>query len=283
MIIASRQLYFFAISVVALVMQIQSSEADVVTIANASFESPVLSDGIFVSSPSLASQGGHGWTTGEGLYNPPSNTYLNAGGNGTPTGADGSQVGFVNGPVGGLVQSLVGLDGIGGNSDDPLLTPQTTYTLTASVGRRLIGNQYGLDVFGGYELRMLAGMTVIGTATDAALQTEGVFLDRMLVVDSSTLDQALIGQPLSIQLRIAQTPNGGVTDFDNVRLDADFAPVPEPSTFGLMTLGLAEWCLGTRRRRAESKKYETHAHAKLMNLRLLKRSQTQSRHHRHVR
>jgi hypothetical protein len=219
MVIPSKLSCLLALTVVTLGIHVRSSRAEMITVANASFELPELTDGNFVSSPSLANQGGYGWTTGEGLYNPPSNTYLNAAGSGTPMGADGIQVGFVNGAVGALEQELFGVDGIGGNSDDPLLAPRTMYILTVAVGRRLQGNQYGVDAFGGYELRMLAGSTLIGLEFDDAIQEEGVFVDRTLIVDSSTLDPALLGQPLTIQLLIAQS-SSGVTDFDNVRLEA---------------------------------------------------------------
>ncbi len=94
------------------------------------------------------------------MYNPPANTYATAGGNGTPTGAHGSQVAW---SVGGSVfQTLAGPDMTLGNGDDPLLASATTYALTVSIGARLPGNQYGIDTFGGYEIQLLAGSTTTG-------------------------------------------------------------------------------------------------------------------------
>ena len=92
-------------------------------VANAGFELPVFSDGVF-GLLFLPQQGCHGWTfSNSGLYNPPANTYSAAGGNGTPNGAEGIQVAFSTLRVANTIaQRLYGPDNIFGNGDDPLLT-----------------------------------------------------------------------------------------------------------------------------------------------------------------
>lgn len=214
--------------VVLLAAQTAYAQATSIWVANASFELPVYADGQF-GSPFLNQQGGYGWSfSNSGIYNPPANTYSAAGDNGTPNGAHGIQVGYsLLGVSNATLQRLIGPDDILGNSDDPILTASSVYSLTISIGARLPGNQYGIDPFGGYTFQLLAGSTVIAQETNAFTPAPGSFADRTITVDTDTLNSSLLGQPLVISF--ASTFSNAVTDFDNVRLTVTTA-VPEPVT-----------------------------------------------------
>jgi hypothetical protein len=201
-----------------------------VLIANPSFETPAYTDGGFAALVNPALQGAHGWTFGDssGIYNPPAADYTGAGGGGIPTGADGSQVGWVFG-FGDyvIVQRLAGADGMPGNGDDPKLEPFTIYTLTAAVGQRAPGNTFAATN-GGYDIQLRAGgsvsSSIVAQETDAVTLTPGAFIERTIVWDSALADPGLYGEPLWILLRKTIINASADTDFDNVRLDATFVP-----------------------------------------------------------
>jgi hypothetical protein len=202
-------------------------------VANPSFELPTFADGGFTSlAIPPSAQGGYGWTftDASGIYNPPAIDFTGAAAAGTPSGADGSQVGFSANRYP-IFQRLAGQDGIAGNADDPLLTPLTTYKLTLSVGQRLAGNMYG-TVYGGYSFELIAGLgaeaTVIAQEIDAVAPPPGTFVDRTITVDSTSLNSSLYGLPISIRMAEILPGATAATDFDNVRLDA--VTIPEVST-----------------------------------------------------
>ena len=190
-----------------------ASAQTVVFIANPSFESPALADGSLQLS-------GSGWDTAA-MYNPTTSQYATAGGNGTPTGADGSQVGYVYGAFSSDTQILRGADGTLGTADDPLLEPNQVYTMTIAVGQRLD------FAYGGYEFELGAynpgtnGYTTLASQADLFTPAAGTFQDATLSFDSNTANPSLYGQNLEIRLT---NTNENATDFDNVRL----AVVPEP-------------------------------------------------------
>ncbi len=221
---------------IAALLSLAPSYGAMIPVGNHSFESGTLSDG---ATQNLTQGAPWDWSqspagTFSGFYNPTSGHYASAGGAGTPTGADGSQLGFAFKYGATAFQTLRGNDGILGNADDPVLTALTHYTLTLAVGHRLVGNPSGNFPFGTLEITLLAGSTVIGQDSVGS-PAPGQFVDQFISVDSSTLDSALYGQALSIRLRQTAIPDS-VADFDNVRLNA--TPVPEPSTalFGVVCL-----------------------------------------------
>ena len=98
--------------------------------------------------------------------------------------------------------------------------------MTVSIGGQAApGDQYGIDLFGGYYLQLFAGNTLIAQETNAFTPSAGTFADRTITVDSATLDPSLYGQSLAIFM--ASTFSNAVTDFDNVRLTVTTS-VPEP-------------------------------------------------------
>lgn len=216
-------------------------QAAPIAIANPSFEAPVQVDGGYDFLLPPNQQGTYGWTIGDsaGIYNPTALDYATAGGNGTPAGADGSQVGFVFGFGDYTIeQQLAGPDEILNNGDDPVLAANAIYRLTVAVGQRQIGNQYGAT-YGGYDFMLIAGIgvdaKVIARETDAVTPTPGTFVDRTIVVDSATLDPSLYGLPLTILLRKTVQNATADTDYDHVRMDAEI--VPEPTSLVLVLLG----------------------------------------------
>jgi hypothetical protein len=210
---------------------VQFCQGAPLTIHNPSFEAPVFTDGNYHFLIAPAAQGTYGWFISDGafIYNPTALDYATAGGDGTPSGADGSQISgiFQFGDYA-IYQPLAGADGVLGNGDDPVLMPNTTYSLTVAVGQRHVENQFRVT-YGGYDIQLIAGTlgigtTIIGRETDAVVPPPGTFVDRTIVVDTATLDPGLYGQPLTVLLRktiINQTAN---TDFDNARLDAVALP-----------------------------------------------------------
>jgi hypothetical protein len=196
-------------------------------VANASFEKPPMIDAAFNVGPGYAQQGGYGWGwnvplgTGAGTFNPPANTYNGAASDNPAVGGDGAHAAYVYDTFNFAFQQLAGPDGTPGNADDPLVTRGTIYRLTVGVGQRLPGSQYGNFPFGGYDIQLLASnnsvFTIMGQETNAAAIPAGEFTNRTIEVDSSTLAAGLYGQALYI--RLGTTVAGGITDFDNVRLE----------------------------------------------------------------
>src|SRR5690242_16912850 len=107
-------------------------QANPVTITNPSFETPTISsDGSFVTASGASGTDFNGWgwvkTTGSsfqdyGIENPSSGEYTGASGSGTPLGADGINVCFLNQGISSGVCDIF--------QDIGILMPNTTYTLT---------------------------------------------------------------------------------------------------------------------------------------------------------
>jgi hypothetical protein len=217
-VIASSWIYTFATAPV---------QAVPLAIANRSFESPAYSDGGYAFLIPPSGQGMWGWVIDDGsfIYNAQAGDYAGAGGNGTPQGADGSQVGGVFGFGNyAISQRLVGADLTAGNSDDPVVEPGTVYTLTVSVGQRAIGNPFG-NTWGGYDIQLLAGADrngiVIGQETDVQIPPPGEFVTRTITIMCPTFTISdIVGQPLTVLLRKTTVSATATVEYDNVRLDA---------------------------------------------------------------
>jgi len=184
-----------------------------VMLANASFESLGLSDGTVVGTPA-----GIDWrfaataSTFRGVFNPAADTYVGAGGSGTPQGADGDEVAYLYNNGGAfervyLYQTLA-----------TTLMPDVTYTLTVAVGNRLPTNPYGPSTWGGYRVELMAGNEVIASERDQLTPVAGTFEDVSISVWSRTVPPRLLGQVLTVRLSITGENALDSTDFDDVRL-----------------------------------------------------------------
>ena len=172
----------------------QLSLAANVPIANAGFEDVVLT----CTGPNCYSLGNIGAWTGTGSFSTfkptvgPGGTFPS----GIPEGVNVAAVGDSNGS-GVVVQTLA-----------ITLQPNTTYTVTFSVGSR---TDYA---FSGYSVELLAGSTTV--ASDSSLApAPGTFATGRIVY-SSTNTSPLLGQSLAIRLT-GNLP--GQADFDQISLD----------------------------------------------------------------
>lgn len=127
------------------------------------------------------------------------------------------------------------------------LQPNTAYTLTVTEFQRF-GTGLASATTAGSLIQLLAGSTVIASATDNTGPGAAVSADQVAFLANSNLFSGLFGQALAI--RITTTVNGTstilATDWDNVRLDATV--VPEPTTIALVSAALV---LATFRRRKQ--------------------------------
>ena len=101
-----------------------------------------------------------------------------------------------------------------------VLTAGTTYTLSFNVAKRT-------DLNGSYDVRLLAGTTVLESTSGSMTLTDMSESDGFVFTPDGS-HAALLGQTLAIQLAGSTQPH-----YDNVILTA----VPEPSTTALLGLG----------------------------------------------
>lgn len=210
------QKYVIASAIVLSLVNLSS--ADVITINNASFESPALTDGGFVA-------GIPGWTTtgaGSGVFNPTTTQFPGE-------APDGENTAFSN--DGDDIFQVLG----------DTLTANYRYELQVDVGDRLD------SAFPGYSVQLLAGGVVLAEDVNS-LAPSGGFLTSTVIYKALDGD-AQLGQTLAIRLNNlgSPTPSNVQVNWDNVRLDAAF--IPEPSTLGMMLLaGVGISAFSLRRR-----------------------------------
>ena len=147
-----------------------------------------------------------------GAFNPGSDSYTGADGTGAPTGGEGDEV--------------LSLESSGGDTSlgwayqltSTTLEPGMAYNLEVAVGQRLPGNSRGTIAYGGYELQLLAGNRVIAASSNQVTPIPGTLATDLLVVATDDLEDAPLGSPISIRMRMTWSDPGAATDFDWVRL-----------------------------------------------------------------
>jgi len=223
-----------------------TARADLVTILNSSFESPVTAPATFTGAQASGPMGWSVYNSGAtnnqrffGVWNPATtNSFV---GGGAP---DGANVGVVflqnttNLAEAGLRQTLA-----------DTLQLSTKYTLTVEVGNFSPADPgpFNFTGFPGYRIDLLAGSALIASDNNTLAPAEGFFATSIVTFTTGS-SHANAGQALGIRLVSLNGP-GTEVNFDNVRLDA--AAVPEPSVFILGGIGMMGLLL--KRRRVEIK------------------------------
>ena len=194
---------------------VSPSDAVPLSIVNAGFETPTLSDNQFSNNIMP------GWTGTDlrsdsfGVWNPPSDMF-------PAESPEGLNVGFLE--RGAVFQTL-----------PHLLVPNTAYLLTLSVGQ----NARTSDTF--YVVELLAGATVLASVGSPD-PGPGEFVPISLSY-TALASNIQLGQPLQIRIRTDDlAEDGSEISFDGVRLDANPAPVPQPATLALVVGSLATAC-----------------------------------------
>ena len=176
-----------------------------VPIVNSGFELPLQTDGMFTLTPNTAV----GWLhdAGAGVWNPSAAQAYSG------NAPEGQNVAYSNGAS--LSQTLL-----------TLFAANTTYTLTAQVGHR------GDAAFPGYRVQLLEDAVVLAECVTCVTPSANSFsLSTVTFTSGPSVPTALLG----IRLVSSDTQ----TDFDDIKLDASPAPVPEPGTLFLIGAGLA--------------------------------------------
>jgi len=210
-----------------------AANAASVTINNSSFETPSLTTDGSNSDSGSGSGVLSGWNyvamngasfESFGIENPLATAYTGASGSGTPSGANGTNVVYLNNNNTGLSTSIF--------QDVGLLQTNTTYTLTVAIGQRLD------RVNGSVQVGLLNGAS---GATD--IWTAGTLLNSTTGVSSvvGTFQDFQVtfttGATVSNDLYVAARYVGdgkAQGSLDNVRLDATASAIPEPSSYAAL-------------------------------------------------
>lgn len=250
----TRRLHFILLC--GLATTLPSARAVLLTIQNAGFESPYISNNTFnVNAPGPLGWSAYGSINHNnrsiGVVNPTGSTLY-------PGGApEGRNVGVVflldnannqaqfAGIESGLVQTL-----------SVTLQTNTRYTLTLEIGNmaNAVPNpqpptEVTFTGFPGYRVDLLAGGQVIASDNNSLLPAEGTFLTSQFDI-SIGASHALAGQALGIRLVNLNAGPGVEVNFDDLRLDA--TAIPEPATATSLA-GAAMLALALLRRRKFSR------------------------------
>lgn len=183
-----------------------------VSIQEKSFETLGLADGV------TSTQALGGWVYPDMRHilpfvmNPDDQTYTGAAGSGVPSGADGDEI--------------LSLENTGGDPSlgwvyqtmPTTLEANKTYDVSVAVGHRSPTNTRGTTAFGGYEIQLMAGNTVVVTDTNAVSPIPGSFKNAVLTYDSSHSPSSLIGSALTVRMRMTWHTANSATDFDKVEI-----------------------------------------------------------------
>lgn len=221
-----------------------SANAASVLINNHSFETPVIAgDNSFQLATTKPSGTFNGWTyviqTGGGfqdfgIENPGSGQYTGAATTGTPVGADGTNIAWMNQSITGGTVNIF--------QDVGALLPDTVYTLTVAIGQRLdrVNGAPTISLINAASGTTDPGLFTILNSTTGVSGVAGEFQDFTVTFTT--------GSGVSGNLFVGASYTGDGTiqaSVDNFRLDA--TAVPEPGSGMLALCGVAA-ALGYRRR-----------------------------------
>ena len=211
----------------ALFFAASAAHGQIITVPNASFESP--------SSPAQTSKSPNiipGWVfdvQGNSQYGTMTTHSANFTSSGT---SSGNNYATINNDYPGVTDTLTSAESLG------TITPVTQYTLTVAIGNRVGTGLY--DDPGNVTINLLANGVPFATQeiTNGTVPN-GTFEDFSLTYTTSNSD-SIIGESLEIQMTtLPEESNAYQAGFDNVRLDA--SPViaaPEPTTWVLLASGI---------------------------------------------
>lgn len=217
-----------------------SANAASVLINNHSFETPTLAGDAEAGLATKPSGTFNGWgyfmATGSsfqdfGIENPNGGAYTGAVGSGTPMGADGTNVVFLNQGISGGIINIF--------QDVGVLLPNTQYTLTVSIGQRLDrvngSATIGLINAAFGESNAWATGTLLNSTT-AVSSVSGSFQDFTTTFTTGSVVDG------NLYIGAQYVGDGTIqASIDNFRLEA----IPEPTSAALLALG----ALGALRRR----------------------------------
>jgi lysophospholipase L1-like esterase len=209
-------------------------------LGNAGFEGLSVGDNSLASTP--AEQGWIFSSTGSedaGIFNPGTADYPGSSGTNSPIGGEGANVAYtynkqalLTGADFATIQQTVGA----------FLEAHALLNVKVAIGQRLAGDSYQ-STYGGYNVELLAGNTIIGSDSNTITPAAGTFADASFSVVSDALDPSLLGQPLSIVLMQTSKAQFAATDFDNVRFTSTpGATLHSPFLKGPGVIGFAMDC-----------------------------------------
>ena len=137
------------------------------------------------------------------------------------------------GPQALLMQTtLIGLGGSVSQTTGTLLTLNSTYTLTVAVGNP------GTGSFQGYLLSLLAGTNTLATQSLSNVPS-GTFVNESLSFLAGPAVASLVNLPVTVVLSAPPSVvAGSAVAFDNVQLDVETVPEPNPAKAVAAGLGL---------------------------------------------
>ena len=185
-----------------------------VTILDPGFDATSLANGDQAAGPGTIG----GWTfagtagASMGVRNPTAASYSGAAGNGTPTGADGANIAYLAVPAGAAdsAQAFQVLP--------DTLRRYSRYWLSVAVGSPLDAAPGAVSPFDGAVFELWAGTTVIAQGTCSSVWKKGEFFDLLGVAISDQLPESLLGQALSIHVKLGAGDVARSVHFDHVRL-----------------------------------------------------------------
>ncbi len=184
------------------------------TLPDPGFEATALADGAIATGPGVLGGWTFAGTAGAtlGVLNPTAADYPEAAGNGTPLGADGANVAFLAVPAGDADSAHVF------QALPDTLRTYSRYWLQLGVGSPSNAAPEAVSPFDGARFELRAGSTVIAQGVCGSHWEVGRFFDLQIFATSDQLPEELIGEPLSVHVRLGAGATARAVQFDRVRL-----------------------------------------------------------------